>query len=312
MDSFMIAVNAVIPFLIYFAFGYGVKRSGIVDKPFLVRMNHVIFRAFFPVMMFNNIYRTGGTQGVSPRLIIVNLLSILALIGLAMLIVPRLVKENPRRGVIVQALYRGNCVLFAVPLAENVFGPEGGSLASMALAFVIPVYNVMAVLILEYFRGGKPGKLQLLKKIVTNPMIMGSIAGALFLFLGIRLPQYVMKPVSEYAALCTPLACFVMGGTLQFSSVRKNLKYLIPTLGVKLLAFPAVIVALSVALGFSPMERFVLFSQFTTPVAAASYSMAQSMGGDGDLASEMVVVSAVVSVFTIFFWVFITKYLGII
>lgn len=97
---------------------------------------------------------------------------------------------------------------------------------------------------------------------ITNPMIMGAAVGAVFLWLGIRLPACVEKPVKEYAALCTPLACFVMGGTLQFSSIRKNLRYLVPTLTAKLVLVPAIIVAVSVLLGFSPLERFVLYSQF--------------------------------------------------
>ena len=95
-----------------------------------------------------------------------------------MVAVPLLVKENSRRGVIVQALYRGNCVLFAVPLAENVFGAEGASLASMVLAFIIPIYNVMAVLILEYFRGGKPSLPQLLKKMEIDLSALQSAAQA--------------------------------------------------------------------------------------------------------------------------------------
>ena len=216
MESFWIAWNAVVPFFIYFAFGYGIQKTGIVDKPFFIRLNQMIFKAFFPVMMFNNIYRTSGGQEVSGKLLAVNIACVLLLIGASMVAVPLLVKENSRRGVIVQALYRGNCVLFAVPLAENVFGAEGASLASIVLAFIIPIYNVMAVLILEYFRGGKPSLPQLLKKMITNPMIMGAAVGAVFLWLGIRLPACVEKPVKEYAALCTPLACFVMGGTLFF------------------------------------------------------------------------------------------------
>ena len=103
-----------------------------------------------------------------------------------------------------------------------------------------------------------------------------------------------------------------MGGTLQFASVRRDLKYLIPTLTAKLMVIPMFMVLLSVALDFKPVECFVLFTQFATPVAAASYPMAQNMGGDGDLANEMVVVSSASCVFTMFFWIFITRYLGII
>ena len=68
-----------------------------------------------------------------------------------------------------------------------------------------------------------------------------------------------------------------MGGTLQFSSVRKNLRYLVPTLTVKLVLVPAIIVAVSVLLGFSPLERFVLYSQFAAPVEKV-YGAIKSLG----------------------------------
>ena len=94
MDSFFVAFNAVVPFFIYFAFGYGIRMTGLVDKPFLVRLNQMIFKVFFPVMMFNNIYRIDAGTLVNPLLVGVNILCVFAVIGCAMLVVPRLVKEN--------------------------------------------------------------------------------------------------------------------------------------------------------------------------------------------------------------------------
>ena len=44
MDSFIVSVNAVLPFLIYIAFGYGVRNSGLVDEAFMYKLNKMIFQ----------------------------------------------------------------------------------------------------------------------------------------------------------------------------------------------------------------------------------------------------------------------------
>lgn len=312
MEHFLTAVNAVIPFLIYITFGYGVKASGLMDEAFARRLNKLIFQAFFPVMMFYNLYQTGETPAQTGRLAVVGIAGEVVLIALLLAIVPRLVKENSRRGVLIQAIYRSNFVLFAVPLTESIFGPSGLTVASMMVAIVVPFYGATAVIILEHFRGGSFQLGKLMIKVLTNPMIVGAIAGGCFLLLGIRLPACVEKPVSQFSAATTPLALFVLGGTLQFTSLKSNLRFILPAVFMKLVLIPAVMVAVSVAVGMEPLERFVLLTMFATPTAAASFPMAQNMGGDGKLAGELVVCSTLVSVVTIFLWVFGLKAAGLI
>ena len=60
------------------------------------------------------------------------------------------------------------------------------------------------------------------------------------------------------------------------------------------------------------LELFLLVAVYGTPVAAASYPMAQNMGGDGELAGQLVVISTVVSVVTLFFWIFLLRFVGLI
>jgi predicted permease len=43
------------------------------------------------------------------------------------------------------------------------------------------------------------------------------------------------------------------------------------------------------------------------PTAVSSYTMAQQMGGDGELAGEIVVFTTGVSIITIFIWIFVLK-----
>ena len=281
---------------------------------FMNKLNKVVFRAFFPLLMFNNMYQLKRDFSLNLTLVATAVLSVLFLQALLLLVVPRLVKENPRRGVIIQAIYRSNFVLFGIPLAANLFGDDGSALASMMVAIVIPVYNVTAVIILEMFRGdgGKTNPLVLVRNVCTNPLILGAAVGLVFFALRIKLPSSVEGPVSQFAGMTTPLALFVLGGTLHFSAIRGNLKYIVPSMTLKLALLPLLITALATVLGFSNVERFVIFEMYATPVATASYSMAQNMGGDGELAGQFVVLSTAASVVTIFLWVYLFTSIGFI
>lgn len=312
MQSFIIAVNAVMPFLIYISFGYGVRVSGLVDEAFMNQLNKLIFRAFFPILMFNNLYKVGHGFTLNGKMVVTAIVSVFLLQVILIGTVPRIVKENPKRGVIIQAIYRSNFVLFGIPLAENLFGAQGAVLASMMVAIVIPVYNVTAVVILEMFHGGKSDPKVLIKNVCTNPLILGAAVGLIFYLLNIKLPSSVESTVAQFAGLTTPLALFVLGGTLHFSAIRGNLKYVVPSMTVKLVILPAIITVIALAMGFTNVERFVLFEMFATPVATASYSMAQNMGGDGELAGQFVVLSTAASVITIFLWVFLFTSMGFI
>ena len=312
MESFLVAVNAVVPFLVYISLGFFVKRVGLVDEGFMGRLNQVVFRVFFPFLMFNNMYQINPDFVLNIRVLVLGTGLLMGQILALFLVVPRIIRGNPQRGVVIQAIYRSNFVLFAIPLTENVFGEGSTTLASMMVALIIPIYNVVAVFVLEYFRGGTMRLPVVLKNVCTNPLILGALTGLAFFLLRIHLPVCLEKPIAQFGGMTTPLALFVLGGTLHFSRIRGNAKYLVPALGLKMVLFPVAVLALGLWAGFTPVERFVLFTMFATPVAASSYPMAQNMGGDGELAGEFVVVRTVASIFTIFGWVFALRNFGLI
>lgn len=56
MTSFLIAVNAVVPFICYMAYGYLFRHLGYGDEAFYKKLNKIVFKAFFSLLMFNSIY----------------------------------------------------------------------------------------------------------------------------------------------------------------------------------------------------------------------------------------------------------------
>ena len=310
LNNFIIALNAVVPFTIYIMFGYIMRLTGTVEEPFLKKLNQMVFRVFFPFMTFYNFCKIDADFSLNGGYIVLIISSLLILVGVSFLIVPRLVPENARRGVTIQGIYRSNMILFAIPLTQSIFGSSADTLTAVVTTVTVPLYNVIAVIVLEYFRGSRPTPGELLKKIITNPLIRGAIAGLAVFLLGIKLPQSVLSPVSAISSMSTPLALFILGGTLHFSALRKNLGILTAILGTKLVLLPAAAAAVSAVLRLSPQEMFLYFCMFATPVAASSYPMAESMGGDGELAGQLVMVSTAASVFTLFGWIYLLKTLG--
>ena len=313
MESFLVAMNAVIPFLFYITFGYTAKVKGIVTEEFLQKLNRMIFRLLYPFMTFYNIYKADPTDLPRPILMIFTGASILILEVILVIVIPKIVKENPKRGVIIQAIFRSNFILFGLPLTLSVFGDYAASVAAMLITVVVTIYNTTSVVILEMFNvEGKANPKEIFLNVLKNPLLQGCMIGLVFFFFGIKVPASLLKPISEFSNMTSPLALFVLGGTLRFSSVKNHLKYLVPTLGFKLIVLPAIMLSIGYMVGLRELELFLLVAVYGTPVAAASYSMAQNMGGDGELAGEFVVLSTVAATFTLFLWIFFMKSVGLI
>lgn len=305
MDSFVTAATAVTPFLVYMLYGYLTRRAHVTDEAFLDRLNKVVFRCFFPFLSFYNIYNIDPALEFRFSFVFFCAGLVLVLIALLLMIVPRVIRDKKQAGSYIQAVYRSNCVLYALPLAHNVYGQDGASHAAMMVALIVPLFNVSAVLILEYFGSQEHVSWKsLARDVITNPIIIGVVIGILFYALKIRLPRALDAPVNALNLLTTPLAMFVLGGSLHFSQTKRYKKLLISGLSLRLVLIPAGALCAAVAAGFSPVERFVIFACFSTPSAAASYAMASAMGCDAELAGQFVVLGTVLSVFTLFLWIF--------
>ena len=310
-ESFMVAFNAVAPFLILLGIGFAAVRFGMTDRAFMNRLNTLNFKLFFPFMMFNNVYSAKPEDMPSLRLIITGVAGVLLLVALLMLIVPKIVKENPRRGVIIQGIFRSNFVIYGIPLTTFVFGEKSASVCGIMVMIMVSLFNVLGVVVLEIFReGGKVRPGPLLTGLVKNPLLQGCAIGLLFYLLQIQLPPFIDKPVSSLASLATTLAMIVLGANLRFEELKKNGRTVTVVLVIRLVLLPLATMAFSMLIGLRGVELFLILMIFGTPVATSSYPMAQNMGGDGLLAGQLVFVSTVASLGTIFAFIFALSRMG--
>ncbi len=309
MENLLLSFNTVMPMFLIMLVGYALRVSGVVNGTTVSQMNKMLMRSLVPVMMFYNIYNSERGQLVSPKLLLFCVFGVLGMYALSFIIGMTTEKEGARRGVVIQALYRGNMMAMAVPLAESLLGEGNQGPLAVCLAVVIPMFNVLAVITLELFNHGKPDLKAILKGIATNGLIWGCVAGIVFYGLNIPLPVFMREAVEKMADASSPMILLVLGASFQFSSVGPNLRSIAVCVVGRLVLMPAILVSVGIAMGFRGVELICVLAVSACPVAAMSYTMAEQMGGDKDLAAGGIVFTSLFSCITLFLWVFLLKQL---
>ena len=199
LTSLQVCFNAVAPLFLIMALGYGAKCLGAISVDAVPSLNKLAFRYFMPVMLFRNLYDSSLSHAVQPRLLLFAVAAVLAMYGLSMALVLPTEKDPEKQGVKIQGMYRSNLAIIGLPLAKALVpGADMGPVAMLA-AVIVPLFNVLAVITLTVFRGEKLRPARLLRMILTNPLIIGSAVGLLFLAMDWRLPAALEAAVEQVA-----------------------------------------------------------------------------------------------------------------
>ena len=312
MENLILSFNVVLPLFLSIALGYALRCMHMLDETTQKSLNKLVFKVFLPIYVFNNIYTTNIAVAFQPGLVALTMFGVLAIFAFLMAFIPRIEKENAKRGVMVQAIFRSNFVLFGLPVAVSLCGEANVGPTSLLIGFVVPVFNVLAVVCLETFRGGKADFRKILKGIATNPLIIASVLGIAMNLSGMPLPSGVRKSITDLGRVATPLALVALGSGFQFRRIRGYVRQLIICISGKLVICPLVMVALAALLGFRGDMLVPVLVLFASPVATSSYTMAEQMEGDGTLAASLVVLTTALSILTMFLFIFALKQLGLV
>ncbi len=312
-NHMLTAVNAVLPSFLIIALGLFIRRRGMLEDKSLGKFNTVAFRVFLPVQIFKNIYDAPMGDVFDLRLILFCFFGLLLAGGFALTTAHFAEPRHDRRGVMAQGMFRANYVLLGMPLVESLFGESGSGLAAMLIAVNIPIYNVLSVIFLDLYAGGKVEPRKLLRDVVCNPLIDATVIS--LAAKAVHLPVYSLGPLTSafksVAAVATPLCLFILGGSFAPASVRSYARSLWITVFFKLILIPGLAIAAAVAIGIRGIPLAVVMMSFGAPTAVNSYTMARELGGDSELAAGIVVIATALSCLTLFGWIVLLRTLGL-
>ena len=354
--------NAVMPIILLILLGVFARRKGFLEPPMLRKVNKFNFRFNFFAMMFMNLYEVESIRQMPVRMGVFMIASHCLLVLLGIILSGFLTGERFRRGVLVQALFRSNYAIIGIPVTVALVGDIGGQIASFLQLPVVLFYNMVSVLLLSYYsdyeaqyrlygegplaendmpsEGQKKAMAEksgvdfgnIMKGLVTNPLIQGLLTGMVVLLIREVIPRgvdgelvfsmrndlpWLYSSLQSLARMATPLALIVLGGQLEMKEIKGYRKELIAGVLMRLVGAPAVgfsLLYVAVRLGLLVVGRpeiAVVVAIFGSPLAVSSIVMANEMGGDGHLDGQIVVWSSIFGMLSLFVLISILRSRGL-
>ncbi|MCI6533519.1 MAG: AEC family transporter, partial [Lachnospiraceae bacterium] len=224
-------------------------------------------------------------------------------------------KDCSIRGEFIQASYRSSAALLGIAFIQNIYGTSG--MAPLMIIGSVPLYNIMAVVVLSVFRPGQNGMdrrviKKTLKGIVTNPIIIGIAAGLLWSALQIPIPHIMEKTVTSIAGVATPMGLMAMGATFDIKKAFAKVKPTAIAALIKLVGFCAIFLPLAVQFGFRQEELVAILVMLGSATTVSSFVMAKNMGHEGVLSSSVVMLTTLFSAFTLTGWLYVLRSMSLI
>ena len=324
MEDIIFAINATAPIVLMVVVGYFLKKIGLIDATLAKAANRLVFKVFLPCMLFLNVYKIESFEDIDFTFVWYALGATLVLFLGAIASVRLITPENAKRGALLQSVFRANYALVGIPLATSLFGERGSIMATVLSAFIVPLFNTLAVIGLSiYSPGKKPEFKRVVVDIAKNPLIQAIALGfvalgirALFVELGVdfRLTDFqpIYKTLSNLSSVATPLALVALGAQFELSAIPELKKHIIFGVVTRNLVVPLLGIGAAYFIGGFEGAHFATFvAVFCTPVAVSSVPMAQEMEADTALAGQLVVWTTVFSAISIFLASYVLKVLGI-
>jgi len=296
-ETFAFALSVTGPIFLTLIIGYWLARLGLLREQFVDDASRLVFLITLPVLLFTKIFTAQAELGRELPLLAAGLLGTIVTIPLAWLAARPLVRGD--RSAFIQGAFRGNLGIIGLAWAANAYGSSGLAQAALLMAVVTILYNLAAVaLFAVYSQRASFSWGKLAKDIVRNPLIIAIVLALVCKQLGLALPQILLQTGDYLASITLPLALLCIGASLDFSLLRRSSLAAFGAVGFKLLLVPAALLAFGWLFDLPAQSMGVLLLLAAAPSATVSFIMARALGGNSQLAANIVALSTLLSIVT--------------
>ena len=307
MENLIFSLNATLPVFLVMVAGGILGKLGFLPKEFCKASDKLTFKVTLPIMLFLDMADVDMAHDFEPKFVLfcfgATLISILVIWALAR----TFMRDKTIIGEFVQASYRSSAAVLGVAFIQNIYGDAG--MAPLMILGSVPLFNIFAVLILmiespqEQHEAPRPA--QLLYGVITNPILLGIIAGTIFSLLPVELPVIAEKTLDSLASLTTPLALLSIGASFEDPKALKKAGPTLVAALIKTVGLAAIFIPCALALGFREKELIALLIMLGSPTTPSSYVMAKNMGHEGVLTASAIAATTLLSALTLTGWIFI-------
>ena len=314
MENLIFSLNATIPIFLMMLLGMLFRKLGWMDEVFAAKMNKFVFLVPLPVLLFEQLATVDFSEVWDIKFILFCFVVTAISITISTLI-SLLWKDRSIKGEFIQATYRSSAALLGIAFIQNIYGTAG--MAPLMIIGSVPLYNIMAVVVLSFFKPGnnsfdKALVKKTLKGIVTNPIIIGIVAGFVWSALKLPMPSILHKTVSSIGATATPMGLMSMGATFEMKKATSKMKPTLVAVFMKVIGFCAIFLPVAAMLGFRNEQLIAILVMLGSATTVSCFVMARNMGHEGTLSSGVIMMTTLLSAFTLTMWLDVLRSFGLV
>jgi len=282
------------PIFLLILLGQWFYRRGFPDAGFWLQAERLTYFVLFPSLL---VQRLASANLAPYRDYAVVILLAMLIISVALFPLTRALGIGARSfAAVYQGAIRFNTYI-ALALASSLHGPPGVALMALIIAIEMPLVNVLAVWLLSRGQGGVGGR-QLLRMLLSNPLIVAAIVGLVLNLGGIELPASLANTLDILARAALPLGLLTVGAGLQLAAIRRYTEITV-ALVAKLAVLPVLVYGLAWLLGMGELETAVLVVFHAVPAAPSAYILTRQLGGDAALMAAILTLQVAVAMLSL-------------
>jgi len=287
----------LLPDFLLIAGGALLKRLPGFGADFWSGVERLVYFVLFPALLFRSLATSPLALGDA---------TLLAAVGLAFTAAGMLLSglaraffrlPQPTFAACFQCGFRFNTYI-ALAVASRVAGAQGLAAISLLVGVLVPVVNLAAVGMLA--RGRETG---VALELVRNPLVLACAAGIVWKVAGVALPTPAAHILELLSGAALPLGLLAVGAGLTLARSALPLPALAWWNGVKLVALPAIALALATVVGLSPLERAIAVVMAAVPTAPSANILATRMTGDGASVALLISSGTLLAAITLPLWI---------
>ena len=263
----------------------------------------MVYFVLFPALIFSNLARAE----VNPALISQILLAVAVptfIVGATQwlgFLDKRLSRET------FSSMYQGavrNNTTIGLVIAGLIMPGQGVAVMALIMTIMVIINNITCVTVLAHYgdaslRETSSQNKSMLSNIVSNPLILASVAGLAFNFLSMRLPDPLHSAIYFLGQTGLPLALLAVGAGLKLTTSAGKFLALGISSVAKLALMPILIYLFIRLVKISVDDARIFLLYGALPTAMSSYVLSSQLGGDKEGMSQIITLQTLAAALTL-------------
>lgn len=302
----MYSISLIIPDFAIILLGLVLSRKGGFTKAFWDGAEKLVFNFLLAPFLFVSVAQSQLAVGESVRFLLTGICAMLLGVAASFAVRYFIKADAVTHASVFQCGFRFNTYIgFAI--CTRFCGAEGPSLLAMLIAFWVPISNSIAVSDLVRAVAKRDNqsenRSQLLRTTVLgvarNPLIIATVLGLIFNYLGIELIQPVKDFLSHLGSASLAMGLLCIGAGLQFSNLAKHFKLIAASCLVRLAVIPLMAWIVIQLTGLSGNAAAVVLVFASLPTAQSCYVMTANMHGNVSIVAAVTTLQTLLSMLTL-------------